>query len=104
MRSAPCCASAALNALRVDDDTFIDVAQKADEYQLTDLQNRCVRHCQLNITPHNAIPWLVKSDQYKLEALKAMSLEYVRQHFGDIKASAPETVRLLSPLCYEVIM
>ena len=59
----------------MDDDTFIDVAQKADEYQLTNLQKRCLRHCQLHIAVHNAIPWLVKSEQYKLEVLKAISLK-----------------------------
>ena len=41
--------------LRVDDDTFIDVAQKADEYQLTNFQKRCLRHSQLHIAVHNCV-------------------------------------------------
>jgi len=92
------------NSLDVSDEIVIEVAAKAQEYQLVHLHHECARYCHHHVTTSNAMLWLVQAQQHRLEALGAMLLEFVCQNMNDIKAKAPDTINHLGPLCHDVLM
>ena len=83
------------DALELDDAVVIDVMRKAKEYQLERAYNLCMRHCMRHAAPANAVAWLIRASECRLDELHDVALRYVRRHFGEIRETAVESLAAL---------
>ena len=78
-------------AVDLEEASVLDVASLAQRYLVADLHERCVAYCAANVTPTNALPWLVAADAHAIAGLRATLLAYVAANLDEIKAAAPDT-------------
>ena len=64
--------------------------RKANEFALTRAFNICMRHCVRRATSANAVAWLVRAEECKLDDLLEVALGYVKRNFRKIRDEAPE--------------
>ena len=55
------------------------------------LHEQCVAFCAANVSPANALGWLVTADAQAIASLRDTLLEYVASNLAEIKAAAPDT-------------
>ena len=70
------------------DESVLDVACLSQRYLVVNLQEQCFEHCRENVSPANAVPWLVLADTHKFGGLRATLLAYVAENRVEIGAAA----------------
>ena len=81
--------------LELDEVVVIDVMRKAREYDLRRAYNMCMQYCLRAASSSNAILWLLRADECRLDELRAEMLAYVRRCFRAIRQEAHETLAAL---------
>lgn len=79
----------------VSDTVVIDLMRLAHRYCIAPLCRSCIRHFAGALRADNAIAWWIQTEKHCLEDLQAEALGFVVRSFDEIRASAPETVKLL---------
>ena len=75
-------------AVDLEDASVLDVACLSQRYLVVNLQEQCFEHCRENVSPANAVPWLVLADTHKFGGLRATLLAYVAENRVEIDAAA----------------
>ena len=73
----------------------VDLASLSQRYLVDDLQAQCTEFCAANVTPVNAVPWLVAADAHAIAGLRDTLLAFVVDHYAEIEAAAPDAGALL---------
>ena len=68
------------------------VMRKAHEFSLVRAYNLCMRHCVRGVSSANAIAWLVRAEECRLDDLRGVALGFVQRHFRRLRAEAPATL------------
>ena len=55
--------------------------RKAHEFALVRAYNLCMRHCVRGVSSANAIAWLVRAEECRLDDLRGVALGFVQRHF-----------------------
>ena len=71
------------------------VMRKAHEFSLVRAYNLCMRHCVRGVSSANAIAWLVRAEECRLDDLRGVALGFVQRHFRRLRAEAPATLASL---------
>ena len=83
--------------LELTDAVVVDVMRKAHEFDLRRAYNMCMRHCVRHVSASNAIGWLIHAHVSKLDELRGVVLEYVRQNARKVRDEAGDTMAELLP-------
>ena len=69
--------------------------RKAHEFSLVRAYNLCMRHCVRGVSSANAIAWLLRAEECRLDDLRGVALGFVQRHFRRLRAEAPATLASL---------
>eukprot|EP00667_Euglena_gracilis_P005404 EG_transcript_5448 len=67
------------------------------QFAVDDGYRRCLQYCRRNVSPVNAVRWLVEAYQRGLADATPWLLSYVTQQWDAIRGTAPQSFNLLQP-------
>lgn len=86
------------------EENLLDVAAKADEYQLGDLLQECKWFCERELRVDNVVVWLMEAERLKLEFFRSTCLKFVVANAAKIVENQPDTIMTLDPLCRDLVL
>jgi hypothetical protein len=74
------------NVFKIEDEDILSVMRKAKEYQLDRLYSHTVGYCHEKISEENVVNWIIQTDEFGLEELRALTFEFLARNFEKVRS------------------